>query len=51
MLRDQPFVAARSGLYTLIGGTAAGTLLTVVFLPALYSAWFRVKPSSANERT
>jgi hypothetical protein len=30
--------------YTLIGGTAAGTVLTLVFLPALYSIWFRVKP-------
>ena len=28
---------------TLIGGTAAGTLLTLVFLPALYAIWFRVK--------
>lgn len=29
--------------YTLIGGTAAGTVLTLVFLPALYCIWFRVK--------
>jgi len=28
---------------TLIGGTAAGTVLTLVFLPALYAIWFRVK--------
>ena len=26
--------------YTLIGGTAVGTALTLVFLPALYSIWF-----------
>ncbi|HKO14457.1 MAG TPA: hypothetical protein VJV22_20990 [Acidobacteriaceae bacterium] len=26
--------------YTLIGGTAVGTVLTLVFLPALYSIWF-----------
>ena len=33
---------------TLIGGTAAGTVLTLVFLPALYAIWFRVKkPASA----
>jgi multidrug efflux pump subunit AcrB len=33
---------------TLIGGTAAGTVLTLVFLPALYAIWFRVKkPVSA----
>jgi multidrug efflux pump subunit AcrB len=28
---------------TLIGGTAAGTLLTLLFLPALYAIWFRVR--------
>ncbi len=31
--------------YTLIGGTAVGTVLTLVFLPALYAIWFRVKPT------
>jgi len=31
--------------YTLIGGTAVGTVLTLVFLPALYSIWFGVKPA------
>ncbi|MFM4846627.1 efflux RND transporter permease subunit [Aeromonas caviae] len=30
--------------YTLIGGTLAGTILTLVFLPAMYSIWFRIKP-------
>jgi len=30
--------------YTLIGGTLAGTVLTLVFLPAMYSIWFRIKP-------
>jgi len=30
--------------YTLIGGTAAGTVLILLFLPALYATWFRVKP-------
>ena len=34
--------------YTLIGGTAAGTVLTLVFLPALYSVWFRVKPEQST---
>jgi len=29
--------------YTLIGGTAGGTLLILIFLPALYSIWFRVR--------
>ena len=36
--------------YTLIGGTAVGTVLTLVFLPALYSIWFRVKPTESRER-
>ena len=34
--------------YTLIGGTAAGTALILLFLPALYSIWYRVKPTVAN---
>jgi multidrug efflux pump subunit AcrB len=28
--------------FVLIGGTAVGTLLTLLFLPALYAIWFRV---------
>jgi multidrug efflux pump subunit AcrB len=36
--------------YTLIGGTAVGTALTLVFLPALYSIWFRVRPTPSNAR-
>jgi multidrug efflux pump subunit AcrB len=31
--------------YTLIGGTAVGTVMILLFLPALYAAWFRIKPS------
>ena len=31
--------------YTLIGGTAVGTVLTLIFLPALYSIWFGVRPT------
>jgi len=29
--------------YALIGGTAVGTVLILLFLPALYAAWFRIK--------
>ena len=29
--------------YTLIGGTAIGTVITLGFLPALYSIWYRVR--------
>jgi hypothetical protein len=28
----------------LIGGTIGGTALTLVFLPALYAIWYRIKP-------
>jgi multidrug efflux pump subunit AcrB len=37
--------------YTLIGGTFAGTILTLVFLPAMYSIWFKIRPGddSRNE--
>ena len=31
--------------YTLIGGTFAGTVLTLLFLPALYAIWFKIKPA------
>jgi len=34
--------------YTLIGGTLAGTVLTLVFLPAMYSIWFRIRPAGAS---
>ncbi|MFC0146586.1 AcrB/AcrD/AcrF family protein [Sphingobium yanoikuyae] len=34
--------------FTLIGGTIGGTVLTLVFLPALYSVWFRIRPKEAN---
>jgi multidrug efflux pump subunit AcrB len=36
--------------YTLIGGTAGGTLLILLFLPALYAAWFRVKSPAEHAR-
>ncbi|WP_455183988.1 efflux RND transporter permease subunit [Azospirillum palustre] len=35
--------------YTLIGGTAVGTVLILLFLPALYAAWFRIKPAAVEE--
>ncbi|CAI1506358.1 efflux RND transporter permease subunit [Serratia ficaria] len=30
--------------YTLIGGTFGGTIITLVFLPAMYAIWFRIGP-------
>jgi multidrug efflux pump subunit AcrB len=35
--------------YTLIGGTLAGTVLTLVFLPAMYAIWFKIAPSRATQ--
>jgi len=35
--------------YTLIGGTFAGTILTLVFLPAMYSIWFKIRPRTAAD--
>jgi multidrug efflux pump subunit AcrB len=35
--------------YTLIGGTIGGTILTLVFLPALYAMWFRIKSPRHGE--
>ena len=32
--------------YTLIGGTFGGTVLTLVFLPALYAIWFKIQPAA-----
>ncbi|OIX98831.1 efflux RND transporter permease subunit [Pantoea sp. Ae16] len=32
--------------YTLIGGTFAGTIITLVFLPAMYAIWFRIHPEN-----
>ncbi|AXK81242.1 AcrB/AcrD/AcrF family protein [Pseudolabrys taiwanensis] len=36
--------------YTLIGGTAAGTALILLFLPALYAVWFRIKTPEQSSK-
>ena len=36
--------------YTLIGGTFAGTVMTLVFLPAMYAIWFRIAPAPEPAR-
>ncbi|WP_395020304.1 efflux RND transporter permease subunit [Dongia sp.] len=36
--------------YTLIGGTAVGTILILLFLPALYAIWFRIRPVFVEQR-
>jgi multidrug efflux pump len=35
--------------YAMMGGIIVGTVLTLVFLPALYVAWFRIKGTDAPE--
>lgn len=35
--------------YAMIGGLVVATLLTLVFLPALYVAWFKVHEAAASE--
>jgi multidrug efflux pump subunit AcrB len=35
--------------FTLIGGTIGGTALTLVFLPALYAIWFRIRPGEDKD--
>jgi Cu/Ag efflux pump CusA len=40
--------------YAIMGGLAVATVLTLVFLPALYVIWFRVRspqPHAATEET
>ena len=34
--------------FTLIGGTLIGSILTLVFLPALYALWYRIKPQEQD---
>ena len=37
--------------YAMMGGIIVGTVLTLLFLPALYVAWFRIKEPSASNAT
>jgi multidrug efflux pump len=38
--------------YAMMGGIIVGTMLTLLFLPALYVAWFRIQePESATANT
>jgi multidrug efflux pump len=30
--------------FAMMGGLLVATLLTLIFLPALYAAWYRVQP-------
>lgn len=44
---------SRSAFYgsmaiSIMGGLIVGTVLTLVFLPALYAAWFRVRPDESG---
>jgi multidrug efflux pump subunit AcrB len=35
--------------YAMMGGIIVGTVLTLLFLPALYVAWFRIKEPMHNK--
>ena len=35
--------------YTLIGGTFVGTIITLVFLPAMYAIWFRIRAGKEGQ--
>ncbi len=37
--------------FTLIGGTIGGTALTLVFLPALYAIWFRIRADGRDRHS
>lgn len=37
--------------YTLIGGTLGGTIMTLIFLPAMYAIWFRIRPENTVQQT
>jgi multidrug efflux pump subunit AcrB len=34
--------------FVLIGGVAVGTAITLLFVPALYGLWFRIKPQESE---
>jgi len=34
--------------YAIMGGLAVATVLTLIFLPALYVTWFRIKPTQPD---
>ncbi|MGM7970787.1 efflux RND transporter permease subunit [Yersinia enterocolitica] len=35
--------------YTLIGGTFGGTIITLVFLPAMYAIWFKIRSDTQQQ--
>jgi multidrug efflux pump len=37
--------------YAIMGGLAVATLLTLIFLPALYVTWFRIKRLHPDARS
>ena len=45
----EALAGVQDGATVLIGGVGPGTVLTLLFLPALYALWFKVKQPDANE--
>ena len=37
--------------YAVMGGLIVATMLTLIFLPALYVTWFRIEPLAASQST
>jgi len=37
--------------YAMMGGIIVGTLLTLLFLPSLYVAWFRIQPDHSDQQS
>ena len=35
--------------FAIMGGFLVGTVITLIFLPALYVTWFRIRETSASE--
>ena len=46
--RAEPIIACYARAVALMGGLLVATALTLLFLPALYAAWFRVKRPDAK---
>jgi multidrug efflux pump len=46
MIPIAPTVSWRPMAFSIMGGLAVATVLTLVFLPTLYVAWFRIKEPS-----
>jgi len=49
MIPIAPTVFWRPMAFAIMGGLLVATILTLIFLPTLYVAWFRGRENSASE--